>query len=95
MFPKEKIPSGVIDHMHGKGWMNEGGMNTWFNNVWSRKPGGLLKQPALLGFDHFKAHVMQIAKATTVDLKTQLAVILGGLTSQLQPLGMSSPFRPQ
>ena len=88
-FPKEKIPSGVIVHVHEKGWMNEEGMKIWFNKVWSRRPGGLLKKPALLVFDHFKAHVTQSAKATAADLKTQLAVIPGGLTSQLQPLHVS------
>ena len=62
--------------------MNEERIKIWFNKVGSRRPGGLLKQPALLGFDHFKAHVMQIAKATTVDLKTQLTVIPGGLTAK-------------
>ena len=64
--------------MHEKGWMNEEGMKIWFNKVWSRRPGGLLKKPALLVFDHFKAHVTQSAKAIAADLKTQLAVILLG-----------------
>ena len=41
-FPKEKIPSGVIVHVHEKGWMNEEGVKIWFNKVWSRRPGGLL-----------------------------------------------------
>ena len=31
-FPKEKIPNGVIVHVHEKGWMNEG-MKIWFNKV--------------------------------------------------------------
>ena len=79
MFPKEKIPSGVIDHMHGKGWMNEGGMKIWFNKVWLQRPGGLLKKSALLVFYHFKAHITQSAKNNCrVDWKTQLAVILVG-----------------
>lgn len=94
-FLKEKIPSGVIVHVHEKGWMNEEGMKIWFNKVWSRRPGGLLKKPALLVFDHFKAHVTQSVKAIAVDLKTQLAVVPGGLVSQLQPLDVSvnKPFK--
>ena len=88
-FSKEKIPTGVIVHMHEEGWMNEGGMKICLNRVWSRRPGGLLKKPALLIFDHFKAHVTQSAKATAADLKTQPAVIPGGLTSQLPPLDIS------
>ena len=51
----------------------------------------------MLVFDHFKAHVAQNAKAIAVDLdfKTQLAVIPGGLTSQLLPLDASvnKPFK--
>ena len=49
----------------------------------------------MLGFDHFKERVTQSAKAITVDLKTQLAVIPGELTSKLQPLGVSvnKPFK--
>ena len=49
----------------------------------------------MLVFDHFKVHVTQSAKAIAVDLKTQLAVIPGGLTSQLQPLFVSvnKPFK--
>lgn len=95
MFLKEKIPSGVIVHIHEKGQMNEEGMKIWFNKVWSRRPGGLLKKPALLLFDHFKAHVTQSVKAIAGDLKTQLAVIPGGLASQLQPLDVSvnKPFK--
>lgn len=94
-FLKEKIPSGVIVHMHEKGWMNEEGMKIWFNEVWSRRPGGLLKKTALLVFDHFKAHVTQSVKAIAADLKTQLAVVPGGLASQLQPLDVSvnKPFK--
>ncbi|KAF6099690.1 hypothetical protein HJG60_011456 [Phyllostomus discolor] len=35
MFPKQKIASRVIVHVHEKGWMNEQGMKIWFNKVWS------------------------------------------------------------
>lgn len=91
----KKIPSGVIVHMHEKGWMNEEGMKICFNKVRSQRPGGLLKKPALLVFDQFKAHVTQSAKTITTDLKTQLAVIPGGLNSQLQPFDVSvnKPFK--
>ena len=33
IFPKEKIPSGVIVHVHEKGWMNEESMKIWFNSL--------------------------------------------------------------
>ena len=75
--------------------MNEEGVKIWFNKVWLQRPGGLLRKLALPVFDHFKTHVTRSAKAISVNLKTQLAVIPGGLTSQLQLLdvSLSKPFK--
>ena len=42
----------------------------------------------MLVFDYFKSHVSQSAKAIAAYLKTQLAVIPGGPTSQLQHLAV-------
>ena len=57
--------------------------------MWSKHPGGLLKKPSLLVYDQFKAHVTESTKWLATKLKTHLAVIPGGLTSQLQPLDVS------
>jgi len=45
--------------------------------------------------DQFKAHVTEPTKRLGTKLKTHLAVISGGLTSQLQPLDVSvnKPFK--
>jgi len=45
--------------------------------------------------DQFKAHVTESTKRLATKLKTHLAVIPGGLTSQLQPLDISvnKPFK--
>ena len=45
--------------------------------------------------DQFKAHVTESTKRLASKLKTHLAVIPGGLTSQLQPLDVSvnKPFK--
>ena len=45
--------------------------------------------------DQFKAHVTESTKRLATKLKTHLAVIPGGLTSQLQPLDLSvnKPFK--
>ena len=45
--------------------------------------------------DQFKAHVTESTKRLATKLKTHLAVIPGGLTSQLQPLDFSvnKPFK--
>lgn len=42
-----------IVQVHDKGWMNEEIMAIWFAKIWSRRPGGLFKKPALLVFDQF------------------------------------------
>ena len=54
-----------------------------------------LKKPSLLVCDQFKAHVTESTKSLATKLKTLLAVIPGGLTSQLQPLDVSvnKPFK--
>ncbi len=70
-------------------------MNLRLEKVWSKRPGGLLKKPSLLVCDQFKAHVTESTKRLATKLKTHLAVIPGGLTSQLQPLDVSvnKPFK--
>ncbi|KAG7159024.1 Pogo transposable element-like 45 [Homarus americanus] len=75
--------------------MDEGGMKLWIDKVWSRRPGGLLKKPALLVWDQFRAQRTELVKRKVGQLKTHLAVIPGSLTSQLQPLDVSinKPFK--
>jgi hypothetical protein len=92
--PKD-IPKQVLVHAHEKGWMNEAGMKIWFEKIWSRRPGGLLRKPALLVLDQFAAHLTPNTKRIAKTMKTDLAVIPGGLTSQLQPLDVSvnKPFK--
>ena len=68
------------------GWMDGEGMKLWLEKVWSKCPGGLLKEPSSVVCDQFKAHVTESTKRLATKLKMHLAVIPGGLTSQLQPL---------
>jgi len=89
MLPKDVIPHGIYIHVHFKGWKDGEGMKLWLEKVWSKCPGGLLKRPSLLVCDQFKAHVTESTKRLATKLKTHLAVIPGGLTSQLQPLDAS------
>ena len=53
------------------------------------------KKASLLVCDQFKTHVTESTKRLATKLKTHLAVIPGGLTSQLQPLEVSvnKPFK--
>ena len=57
--------------------------------MWSKCPGGLLKNPSLLLCNQFKAHVTESTKRLATKLMTHLTVIPGGLTSQVQPLDVS------
>jgi hypothetical protein len=50
--------------------MDGEGMKLWLEHVWSKRSGGLLKKPTS-------------TKSLATKLKMNLAVIPGGLTSQL------------
>jgi len=93
--PKEELPNGVIVHVQPKGWMDEDGMKVWMEKVWEKRPGGLLKKQSLLVLDQFKAHITEKTKKRLENYNTKIAVIPGGLTSQLQPLDVSinKPFK--
>jgi len=64
-------------------------MKLWLDKLWSKHPGGLLKKQSLLVCDQFKAHVTESTKRLATKLKTHLAIIPCGLTSQLQALDIS------
>ena len=93
--PKEAIPRGVIIHVHDEGWMDENGTKIWIEKVWSTRPGGLLRKPALLVLDQFRACITEATKKRFKEEKTHLAIIPGGLTSQLQPsdVSINKPFK--
>ena len=101
IFKRKTIPKslkfvpGVIVRAHPKGWMDETGVLDWFNCVWNKRPGAMLKPKALLVWDSFRAHLTQGANKAAAKLETDLAVIPGGLTSILQPLDVSinKPFK--
>ena len=73
--------------------MNQDGMKLWWE-IWMRS-GALLRKPPLLVFDQFRTHLTEETKKLAAHSKIQLAVILGGLTSQLQLLDVSinKPFK--
>ena len=93
--PKEAIPRGLIIHVHDEGWMDENGMKIRIEKVWPKRPGGILKKPALLELDQFRAHITETTKKRFKEEKTHLAIIPGGLTSQLQPsdVSINKPFK--
>ena len=90
--PNEAISRGVIVRVHDKGWMDENGMKIRMEKVWSRRPGGLLKKPALLVLDQFRAHITEATEKRFKEEKTHLAIILGGA---YQPVATFGCFHQQ
>ena len=54
-----------------------------------------MKKKSLLVYDMFKTHLMESIKKKLQDHNTDVAIIPGGLASQLQPLDVSlnKPFK--
>ncbi|VEL39350.1 unnamed protein product [Protopolystoma xenopodis] len=75
--------------MHEKGWMDTDGMQIWLKKIFACRPGALLKKATLLVFASFRGHLTEDVKKIAETMKTQLAVIAGGLTCQLQLLDVS------
>ncbi|KAJ1086507.1 hypothetical protein NDU88_004529 [Pleurodeles waltl] len=93
--PKLKFPVGCFVHVHEKGWMDEEGVKLWLDNVWSRRPGGLIQKRSLLVWDMFRAHLTPSTKQRLARINTDAAVIPAGLTSLVQPLDvcLNKPFK--
>lgn len=65
-------------------------MVDWIKTVWGRQPGALL-YPAMLVLDSFRGHLVEGVREKLKELRTDIAVIPGGLTLVLQPL--DKPFK--
>ena len=75
--------------------MDEALIKVWLDEVFMRRPGGLLKPRSLLVWDMFRAHCCDSVKEKLKEYRTRQAVIPGGCTSVLQPLDVSinKPFK--
>ena len=93
--PKEKLPAGLIFRCQEKGWMTNDLMLDWVKVVWSRRSGALLKKRGMLVLDSFKGHLTQEVKEEVKKANTDLVVIPGGMSSQLQVLDVvvNKPFK--
>ena len=74
---------------------DEDGMKLWIRKIWCARPGGLMKRKSLLVFDSFRAHLVPGVEGKLHEENTDICVIPGGLTSQLQPLDvcLNKPFK--
>ena len=83
---------GVVVAFSRNGWMNEQLTKDWVDRTWGR----LNFQRRLLVWDAYRCHVMSnVAAHVTKATNTDISVIPGGLTSQLQPADVSwnKPFK--
>ena len=81
-----KWPEGILIRCQDKGWMDDTLMRDWIKNVWGKRPGGYTKR-SLLVLASFRCHKSDdIREVLRDDHRTRLAIILGGMTSVLQPL---------
>ncbi|KAG5831790.1 hypothetical protein ANANG_G00282950 [Anguilla anguilla] len=94
--PKEKFPAGVIIRANPKGWMDEENMREWLREIYVNRPDGFFhKYPSLLICDSMRAHLTDAVKNQVKQTNSELAVIPGGLTKELQPLdiGVNRAFK--
>ncbi|KAJ8885345.1 hypothetical protein PR048_011542 [Dryococelus australis] len=61
----------------------------WVKCVWCRRPGALLGQRGMLVLDSLRGHVTPEVKACLQKEKIDFVIIPGGMTSQLQILGVA------
>lgn len=92
---KEVFPKDVIVRAQVKGWMTTELMEDWLDKVWNRRPGSLRTPPSFLVLDAFKGHTADAVKRKMMNMNTNLVLIPGGMTSQIQPLDVSvnKPFK--
>lgn len=89
-FPREqseKFLAGVIIKANSKGWMDEEEMSEWLRDVYVKRPDGFShKSPFLLICDFMRTHLTDAVKNQVKQTNSDLAIISGGLTKELQPL---------
>ncbi|XP_072769637.1 pogo transposable element with KRAB domain [Nerophis lumbriciformis] len=94
--PKEKFPAGVVIKANTKGWMDEDKMSDWLTEVYVKRPDGFLhKSPSLLICDSMRAHLTDTVKTQMKQTNSELVIIPGGFTKELQPLdiGVNRAFK--
>lgn len=93
--PKEKLPPGIVYRCQEKGWMTQELVIDWLKTVWNRRPGALLKMKGMLALDAFRGHLTPQVKKEVEAMNTDLVIIPGGMTSQLQVLDVvvNKPFK--
>lgn len=92
--PKENFR--VVIKANPKGWMDEEKMSEWLREIYVKRQGGFFHTaPSLLIYDSMRAHITDAVKKQVKQTNSELAVIPGGLTKELQPLdiGVNRAFK--
>lgn len=92
---REVFPRNVIVRANENGWMASDMVEQWIRMVWQRRPGALLAKRSLLVLDSYRGHLTDGVKAALSEAGTDVAIIPGGMTGQLQPLDvcLNKPFK--
>ena len=61
-------------------------MQDWLEVVWRRRTGAVPKQRGMLILNGFRGHATDSVKSSMESMSTDMVIIPGGLTSQLQVL---------
>jgi hypothetical protein len=95
MMPKWKLPAGLVFQCQEEGWMTNKLMMDWVKVVWMQRPDTLLNKRGMPVVDSFKGHLTQQVKEEMRKANTDLVMIAGGMTSQLQVLdvAINKPFK--
>ncbi|KAM7313092.1 pogo transposable element with KRAB domain [Ixodes scapularis] len=80
------FPKNVFVRVRPKGWMDTDLMIDWIDSVWRKRPGANLGVRAMLVLDSFRCHISDRVKDKLAACHSDLVIIPGGMTSQLQPL---------
>ena len=90
--PKDKFPVGVIIMANNiKGWADEEMMNDWLKEVYVKRSNGFFhKSPSLLIYDSTPTPLIDAVKSKAKKTNSELAIIPGELTKELQPLDIGA-----
>lgn len=94
--PKNEVfPKDVVVRAQKNGWMTNELMEDWVKIIWNKRPGALRNPSSILILDAFRGHLTDNIKSNLAHKNTDLVIIPGGMTSQLQPLDVSinKPFK--
>uniref|UniRef100_A0A8C4T4I5 DDE-1 domain-containing protein n=1 Tax=Erpetoichthys calabaricus TaxID=27687 RepID=A0A8C4T4I5_ERPCA len=78
-----------------KGWMTEELVLDWLNVIWGKQPSSLRNTRSMVVLDAFRGHLTSGVKEKIETLNSDLVIIPGGMTSQLQVLDVvvNKPFK--